>query len=477
MLRLSLLFSFIAIVLVAVLASAVAVMAARRYDAYPAQAFGTVAMGTSAQSYMFYELQGDPTKTAAERAQLPLLVFASGGPGSSGQFPSLIESVGNKQLIFDPANSSNYLIVDSPHPWTKFANVIFPDSPLGTGWSNAGNQQDYSVTDEGVAANLVLMMEGFLKNHPEFRGSEIALFGESYSGKIVNFFALALLKSGLDLKLIAVSNNDGWVSGIDCMNTYGAFMIANSLANAQQAAYMNSLAADAAQQLAAGAGINATNIWSNQQNFYDEAANGVNVYNIRYFYDYFPENLLANYMNGPFRAALPKDLLIPASKQFGDQGNTLFFMMSNAFMTSGVSQVQQLIDAGVSVNIWSGQLDLIVSTLCTRSWMSSLPWSDLPNFDQALRIPFVLNQSNPDTFNNGFLQEYKNVRFWSLTDSGHCAPVDQPETASYIASYIVANGSADKVDTTPFARAKELSERRKQQVATQRRRRGRGGGI
>jgi len=439
------------------------------YEPFPAEAFGTVPMGRSPSSYMFYELQGDPKKTAAERAQLPLIVYFCGGPGGPGGFPNYIESVGNHKMIFDPNNRSQYQIIPSPNPWTEFANVIFPDSPLGTGWSNAGTPEDFSTTDEGVASNIILMLRGFLKNHPEFKGSKLVIVGESYSGKIVGYLGNAILASGIDMKLTAVSNNDGWVSGIDCMQTYGSFLKANSLCNQKQAEFFDQLAADAKQQLAAGAGVNATNIWGNQQQYYDMAAGGANVYNIRYFYEYFPENLLGDFMNSQYRAKLPPGL-IPANKRFNDQDGQVFPSMSNAFMTSGINQYQKLLESGVKVSIWSGQLDLIVSTLCIRQWMSALPWKNLENFNNAPRNNFVLNKTSELTFNNGWLQEFSNLRFWSLTDAGHCAPVDQPATAAYIAKYIAYDGV--DVDKTPFIRAKEQNDELVKKNAVRRRRRG-----
>ena len=66
------------------------------------------------------------------------------------------------------------------------------------------------------------------------------------------------------------------------------------------------------------------------------------------------------------------------------------------------------------------------------------------------------------------MQEYKNFRFWSVVDAGHMAPLDQPETAHYIAKYIATGGAG--VDKTPFVRAAEAGQKRKKQAASRRRR-------
>merc|ERR1711991_531804 len=91
--------------------------------------------------------------------------------------------------------------------------------------------------------------------------------------------------------------------------------------------------------------------------------------------------------------------VVPASVNFGSQSGQVFEFLSNAFMRPGVSAVEYLLAQGVQVNVYSvtfrllqqhpsnnilhsmyllvlflekGQLDIIVDSLCTEQWYTSL---------------------------------------------------------------------------------------------------------
>lgn len=456
---------FVLVVLIATLFSAF-VSSVLAYEQFPVQAYGYVPIGTKG-SKMYYDLQGDPSATQAQRAQRPTGMFLSGGPCSPGGFPNFVEKVGNQYIEADPSDSSKWILKNSTYTWNKFSNMIFPDSPLGAGWSVVGDQSDYCTTDYCIANNLVTFMKGFLVNHPEFKGTDLYIFGESYSGKIQAFFANALMKSGLDIKVKGASNNDGWTSPIDCMMSYGPWMRANSLVNDVQSEELTDIALQAATQLAKGNGTEATNLWGIQQNAYSVMSAGVNVYNVRFFYDYTAENYLGPFMDTTYRARVNQANpgLISPSKQYNDQSGNCFDYMNPSFMNDGINEMQQLIDSGISVNVWSGALDLIVDTLCTRDWIAKLPWKDLVLYQNAPRQPHSI--SLPQI--NGFMQEYKNFRFWSSIDAGHMTPLDQSEYASWMAEYIMSNGTAVN-SQRPFKNGAAVKNRRLQELSRKKKR-------
>jgi hypothetical protein len=192
-----------------------------------------------------------------------------------------------------------------------------------------------------------------------------------------------------------------------------------------------------------------TNLWGEQQSLFEYYSGNVDVYNTNYFYDYTPqEDLYAVYMNSStFRALVPPGLL-PAGKSFNDQANSVFSMLNRSFMVPAIDQVQKQIDAGVSINVLSGQVDLIVDALCSRMWVDKLPWKHLGDFNNATRYPIVLDPTNPATFVNGFVQEYDNFRFISTVAAGHMEPLDQPVSAFTWANKIIA-GTLDSVRVAP----------------------------
>ncbi|KAJ0048529.1 hypothetical protein Pint_17087 [Pistacia integerrima] len=81
----------------------------------------------------------------------PLLLWLTGGPGCSG-FSGLVYEIG--PLSFDYKNSGEKLptFLLNPYSWTKVANIIFLDAPVGTGFSYAKSWQGYNMTDTLSAA-------------------------------------------------------------------------------------------------------------------------------------------------------------------------------------------------------------------------------------------------------------------------------------------------------------------------------------
>jgi len=135
--------------------------------------------------------------------------------------------------------------------------------------------------------------------------------------------------------------------------------------------------------------------------------------------------------------------------------------MQPSFMRDGVSQVQEMIDAGLSVNVYGGQVDLIVDTLCIQGWMAKLTWGDLSGFQAATRTAFMSDDQTQSPANwAGFVQRYKNLAFWQINKAGHMVPLDQPAAAETMMVKIITGDRAppravnpdNGADTADFAR-------------------------
>jgi len=130
---------------------------------------------------------------------------------------------------------------------------------------------------------------------------------------------------------------------------------------------------------------------------------------------------LTEYMNGPNRVYLGT---IPNSVIWGGQSNAVFDYLYVDFMQSVVSTVDELISAGLSVTIYSGNLDLICCTMGTVQWMNRLQWSGIQQLLNSERVPITVN-----AIVTGFKQSYQNVTFYTILDAGHMVPSDQGDTA------------------------------------------------
>ncbi|XP_023524192.1 serine carboxypeptidase-like 7 [Cucurbita pepo subsp. pepo] len=141
---------------------------------------GYVGVGDSEEVQMFYyfvKSQGNPRTD-------PLMTWYIGGPGCSALCGFALE-IGPLNFKIEPYNGSLPQLILNPHTWTKKANILFIDTPVGTGFS-------YAQTPRGLKKGDVLQIEQnhqflrkWLADHPEFIRNPFYVGGGSYSGMIV----------------------------------------------------------------------------------------------------------------------------------------------------------------------------------------------------------------------------------------------------------------------------------------------------
>lgn len=120
--------------------------------------------------YWFFESRSNPDMG-------PLVLWLTGGPGSSSMFALLTE---NGPCTIQPDLSTKF----SPYAWNSKANVIWLDQPTGVGYSfGAAGDKDYNETN--VGENIYWFLQGFLEQHPQYSSREFFVTGESYGGHYV----------------------------------------------------------------------------------------------------------------------------------------------------------------------------------------------------------------------------------------------------------------------------------------------------
>ncbi|KAL1534495.1 serine carboxypeptidase-like 7 [Salvia divinorum] len=154
--------------------------------------------------YYFIQSENEPTTD-------PLLLWLNGGPGCSA-FSGLVYQIG--PLAFDFKNFDGNLpsFVLNPYSWTKVANIIFLDYPVGTGFSYSNNARTYPVSDTNSAQHNYAFLRKWMLAHPEFIKNRLYVSGDSYGGKIVPMFALEIAK-GNEAGLEPIMSLKGYIVG------------------------------------------------------------------------------------------------------------------------------------------------------------------------------------------------------------------------------------------------------------------------
>jgi carboxypeptidase C (cathepsin A) len=127
--------------------------------------------------FWFFESRNNP-KTA------PLALWLSGGPGCSSMIGLFQE---NGPCTFN--NVSGSIPVLNPYSWNSYANMLYVDQPISTGFSFGTD--DANSTD--TAAPFVWeLLQGFYALFPEYENRNFGLFTESYGGHYGPEFAYYL---------------------------------------------------------------------------------------------------------------------------------------------------------------------------------------------------------------------------------------------------------------------------------------------
>mmetsp|Transcript_36619 Transcript_36619/g.44755 ORF Transcript_36619/g.44755 Transcript_36619/m.44755 type:complete len:143 (+) Transcript_36619:229-657(+) len=136
----------------------------------------------------------------------------SGGPGQSSLFSVFYENGPWKfrKNGFSKEEESKFKIELNPYSWNMFANMLYIDSPIGTGFSKASDAEKYVSTTDEVVSYVETFLAKFLDEHPKFKGRDFYIAGKSYSGRFVAALTRRLLAKEFDLNLkgIAIGNGD-----------------------------------------------------------------------------------------------------------------------------------------------------------------------------------------------------------------------------------------------------------------------------
>ncbi|KAI0789565.1 serine carboxypeptidase [Abortiporus biennis] len=122
--------------------------------------------------FWFFESRNDP-------GNAPLMLWLNGGPGCSSIASGLLFEHG-PCFIADEGNST----IRNSHSWNEVVNIIYLDSPIGTGFSHStdGSKVD---TLADVAVDVYAFMQVFLNHFSEYSAAPFHIAGESWGGHYV----------------------------------------------------------------------------------------------------------------------------------------------------------------------------------------------------------------------------------------------------------------------------------------------------
>ncbi|KAK3723791.1 hypothetical protein QZH41_007101 [Actinostola sp. cb2023] len=143
---------------------------------------------------------------------------------------------------------------------------------------------------------------------------------------------------------------------------------------------------------------------------------------------------LTTLMNGPIRKKLG---IIPANVTWGGQTGEVFAYQSEDFMKPVIDDVSTLLNNGLRVVVYQGQLDMICDTPGAEKWLEKLNWEYLPEFLEAPRVTLYPPSGVKSRNTGAFVKRYGALELYYILKAGHMVPRDAGEMALEMVKQVV----------------------------------------
>jgi vitellogenic carboxypeptidase-like protein len=376
----------------------------------------------SRQPGLFYWLVGQ----SADYRVRPTLFWSNGGPGASSMYGFFSE---NGPYKIDPMGG----LVPYPDSWSKAANYLVFDHPLGVGLSFPTGGRYPQNLRQGIDQLRFAM--GHVINRDGLKQSPLFLSGESYGGTYVPLLARQILnanKRGQRINLRGIVIVDGWVDPEVQVSTTATYALTHGLISEAQKAVLDRVFAQCQRAMRGGppSSLRAGRICQSIQDKI-AAISGRWLGNIGMTgdIDYTP---IETYLNRPdVRAAIHAK---PGGK-FSLGSDQISRLYERGVMDPYGSVVAELLARHLPVMVISGLNDAKdANFLGTRKWIATLRWPGGARYRAA-----ATKQWKSDGLVLGYTKTGGGLTSVEALNTGHLAPRDQPRLIDLIQQFMAHN--------------------------------------
>jgi len=374
----------------------------------------------------------------------PLVLWLTGGPGCASEVALFYE---NGPYQFTSATDST--LKSNPNSWNTFANLLYVDQPIGTGFSKGGLHD--AKSEKEVAQDMATMLKGFVEQNPEYKDRDFFITGESYAGHYVPAIAYELLTEATDvplnLKGIAIGN--GLTDPFAQYPEYAKFSYENKLISKTWDEVLNGgfkacqgLIYESQHKYKTNAKVQLAAL-----EFCQVLADSIignplhpkfNVYDIRepcasppLCYDFSQSDTLLN-------DAETQKTLGTTGRKWVECDRLVHTALLGDWMTNLMPQVASILDDhDVQVLVYSGDKDWICNWRGGEAWTAATKWASKKEFNAAEYVEWKVDGEAA-----GDMRQYGDLHFLRVYDAGHMVPMDQPVNALAMLKMFV-NGDWD----------------------------------
>jgi vitellogenic carboxypeptidase-like protein len=233
------------------------------------------------------------------------------------------------------------------------------------------------------------------------------------------------------IHLAGLGVGDGWTDPIHQVAPYADEMYDFSLlSDAQHAEALATYVNPALAAIASGDYLQGFDIWDKFLNgdVWPYASYYYNVTGVTDYYNIMRDAEPASFGNWETFVTQPAILnAIHAGNHSENSGTTVEMALLSDFMYSLAPQMTEMLDAGIRMLIYNGQLDVIIGAPLTENYLWNLQWSGAPAYHNATKIIWHV-----DGLVAGYVRQTdaaKGLTQAVVRGCGHILPADNPARA------------------------------------------------
>ena len=382
--------------------------------------------GGNSMWYWHFRARKNPTTA-------PLIIWLDGGPGAAS---SAAVFMSNGPYTFNNFNPQNPRVYFKNTTWAQVANMVYPDYPLGVGFSTVTSEH-VALGKEQVMNQILIFFKNFLKKYPEYKKRPLYIAGASYAGHWVPYAATALKYSGNpDINVQGFYITDGMMNATTMLNSYPEFAIKSykyTRFTQQDAEAFTNL-----KDLCIHSFFSRLNklytvnyIFLCLGPYFTGLVETIKSRNPKFNPYYMP--------GGPSSFNLPfvQFLNIPSIQNFLGVRKHQFQFENNTFGSSFLLRdfyvdtrpmIARLLDDGIKGAIVVGELDFITDYDQSEQVVADMKWKHQSAYNSAKRTPCKV----------GLCKVFANLREYRVAGSGHGTSAWQPEKGLEIITEILS---------------------------------------
>ncbi|KAL6074662.1 Carboxypeptidase [Balamuthia mandrillaris] len=380
-------------------------------------------------SHLFFWMFESRSKPSSD----PLVLWLTGGPGCSSELALFAEN-GPYTVNKDLSLKLN------PYSWNSFANLLYVDQPVGTGFSYADSSRDYVVDEDQVAQQLWVFLQNFFLLYPQYSPLDFYIIGESYAGHYVPAIGYKVMTANqkhegiVDINLKGIGIGNGWVDPYRQYPGYAEY------------AYQYNIINSIEYEIAKGA-------FSVCQDLIDVASwvpggwiVALEECQIATEAVMFTMGLNLGYTPNPYNWKIPcehgnlcydfdaviKFLAQPSvKKELGVEGHdwsTCNMAVHTYLLGDWISNldvhIPNMLANKYRVLVYSGMLDFICNWVGGDMWTEALEWPGQQAFNKQNFTDWKVSGSVA-----GHVKSEQGFTWLKVEDAGHMVPMDQPKNA------------------------------------------------